>query len=70
MKNYSIVKVGNEYVVQAGDNSILKTTSRRKAVRFVCEAAALLHPQPSPKLASEADASTKSSISCDPREVP
>ena len=33
MKKYSIIRVGNEYVVQADDKSILKTTSKRKAAR-------------------------------------
>ncbi len=42
MKNYSIIRVGNEYVVQADDKSILKTTSKRKAARCISEATALL----------------------------
>jgi hypothetical protein len=68
MKNYSIIRVGNEYVVQADDKSILKTTSKRKAARFISEATALLDSQPSPPLSSESDA--ESSITCDPSEVP
>jgi hypothetical protein len=67
MKKYSIIRVGNEYVVQADDKSILKTTSKRKAARFVSEATALLDSQPSPPLAPESDA--ESSITCDPSEV-
>ena len=42
MKNYSIVRVGNEYVVQAGETSILKVASRRKAAKLVTDAAELL----------------------------
>jgi hypothetical protein len=42
MKNYSIVRVGNEYVVQAGDKSVLKIASRRRAARLVTDAAGLL----------------------------
>ena len=70
MKNYSIIRVGNDYVVQAGENSILKTTSRRKALRFISEAAALLQSLPSPNLAPEAGAGPETSISCDIPEVP
>jgi hypothetical protein len=50
MKNYSIVRIGNEYVVQADDRSVLKIASRRKAARLVTDAAELLEfasrPQP------------------------
>jgi hypothetical protein len=46
MKNYSIVRVGNEYVVQAGEKSVLKTTSRRMAAKLITDAAELLEQQP------------------------
>jgi hypothetical protein len=39
MKNYSIVRIGNEYVVQADDKSVLKIASRRRAARLVTDAA-------------------------------
>jgi hypothetical protein len=42
MKNYSIVRIGNEYVVQAGEVSVLKLGSRRRAVQLVSDAAELL----------------------------
>ena len=42
MKNYSIVRIGNEYVVQAGEKSILKIASRRQAAQLVSDAAELL----------------------------
>ncbi|MGY3487534.1 N-glycosylase/DNA lyase [Bradyrhizobium sp. USDA 4011] len=42
MSNYSIVRVGNEYIVQAGDNSILRISSRRRAVKIMTLAADLL----------------------------
>jgi hypothetical protein len=67
VKNYSIIRVGNEYVVQADDKSILKTTSKRKAARFITEATALLDLQPAPPLSPENDA--EPSISCDRSEV-
>ena len=48
MKNYSIVRVGNEYVVQADEKSVLKIASRRRAARTVTDAAELLERQPAP----------------------
>ena len=39
MKNYTIVKVGNDYVVQAEEQSVLKVASRRRAAKLVVEAA-------------------------------
>jgi hypothetical protein len=47
MKNYSIVRIGNEYVVQAGETSILKVASRRRAAKLVSDAADLLQQAPS-----------------------
>jgi hypothetical protein len=70
MKNYSIIRVGNEYVVQADDKSILKTTSKRKAARFITEATALLDLQPAPPLAPEVDVDAEPSITRDPSDVP
>jgi hypothetical protein len=51
MKTYSIVRIGNEYVVQAGDKSVLKIASRRRAARLVCDAAELLDSQAAPQSA-------------------
>jgi hypothetical protein len=64
MKNYSIVRIGNEYVVQADEKSVLKIASRRKAARTVTDAAELMDSQASPKLSPEAPA--EPSIACDP----
>jgi hypothetical protein len=55
MKIYSIVRIGNAYVVRAGEKSILKIASRRRAARLVVDAAGLL-AQPAPPLSPEADA--------------
>jgi len=63
MKDYSIVRIGNEYVVQAGEKSVLKTSSRRMAARLVNDAAELMEQQPVP---SVADAP---SITCDVRDI-
>jgi hypothetical protein len=48
MNTYSIVRVGNEYVVRAGEKSILKVSSRRRALRLISDAGRLLNlPPPS-----------------------
>jgi hypothetical protein len=67
MKTYSIVRIGNEYVVQADHQSVLKTASRRKAVRLVTDAAELLDAQPAPP-SPQVDAGP--SIERDPSENP
>jgi hypothetical protein len=64
MKNYSIVRVGNEYVVQADEKSVLKVASRRRAARLVTDADGLLKSQPAPLTSPQAH--TEPSISCDP----
>jgi len=46
MKDYSIVRIGNEYVVQAGEKSVLKISSRRRAAKLVNDAAELLEQVP------------------------
>jgi hypothetical protein len=38
MQRYSINKVGKDFVVQAGDESVFKCASRRKAARIVSDA--------------------------------
>jgi hypothetical protein len=54
MKNYSIVRIGNEYVVQADEKSVLKIASRRRAARLVTSATELMDSQPAPPIPSEA----------------
>ena len=68
MKIYSIVRIGNEYVVQAGEKSILKVASRRRAARLVSEAAELLQSQAGPQCSPQTQA--ESSIAPDLSEVP
>ena len=71
MKNYSIVRVGNEYIVQAGDKSILKVASRRRAVKLVTYAAELLESEPAPPLVPEANAeSCDGAVILDPGVIP
>ena len=64
MKNYSIIRIGNEYIVQAGDNSVLKIASRRKAARLVTDAAELLDSQPRPT-----PTQAEPLIACDPAVI-
>jgi hypothetical protein len=68
MKNYSIVRIGNEYIVQANDKSVLKIASRRQAARLVSSATELLDSQSAPPLAPEAG--TEPSITRDPTVIP
>jgi hypothetical protein len=68
MKNYTIVRIGNEYVVQANEKSVLKIASRRRAARLVTDAAELLDSQLAPLVPSEPQ--TESSIERDPGVIP
>jgi hypothetical protein len=57
MTSYSIIKVGNDYVVQANDKCILKVGSRRRAAQLISEATDLLNALAiveSPDIAPEA----------------
>jgi hypothetical protein len=60
MKNYSILRVGKEYVVQADEKSVLKIASRRRAARTVNDAAELMDSQQKPQAAAAP------SMTCDP----
>jgi hypothetical protein len=68
MKNYSIVRIGDEYVVRVDEKSILKVASRRRAARLVSDAEELLDSQPIPDSSPQAQA--EPSITRDPSEVP
>jgi len=67
MKIYSTVRIGNAYVVRAGEKSILKIASLRRATRLVADAAELL-AQPAPPLSPEAD--TEPASTGDPGIIP
>jgi hypothetical protein len=53
MKDYSIVRIGNDYVVQAGEKSVLKISSRRRAAKLVTDATGLLEQAPVPSTADD-----------------
>jgi hypothetical protein len=67
MKNYSIVRVGNEYVVQADEKSVLKIASRRRAARTVTDANELLEHQAPPQ--APTDTPDEQPIGCDAEEI-
>jgi hypothetical protein len=70
MKNYTIVRIGDEYVVRAGDNSVLKIASRRRAARLVTDAAELLDSQPPRPPDAEPSIAGNPAVVPDPSEVP
>jgi hypothetical protein len=69
MKNYSIVRIGTEYVVRAGDNSVLKISSRRRAARLVTDATELLDSQPPRAAAAEPSMAGDPRVILDPRLI-
>lgn len=66
LTHYSIRKLGDEYVVLADDQSILKFTSRRKAAKLILEASELLSVQ----FNVGANGAGARSISREERQVP
>jgi hypothetical protein len=64
MRNYSIVKVGNAYVVQADEKGVLKIASRRRAARLVSDASELLVSCAAVHASEQAPA--KPAIACNP----
>ena len=66
MKSYSIVRIGDDYVVRADDKNVMKVGSRRRAVQLVTEAAELLNAQPQ----LESDAGPSAAEPAPPVEVP
>jgi hypothetical protein len=43
MTLYSLIKVGNDYVVRVDDQCILKVASRRRAAQLISEAVGLMN---------------------------
>jgi hypothetical protein len=70
MKNYSIVRIGNEYIVQVDEKSILKIASRRMAAKLVSDAAELLDQQVAPLASDDPSLARDLSTIPDPSEVP
>ena len=70
MSDYSIVRVGNEYIVQAGDKSILKVSSRRRAVKIMTLAADLLDQETMQQVEDAPSISRDPPISSEKSELP
>ena len=68
MKIYSIVRIGDEYVVRAGDKNVLKVASRRRAAQLVTDAAELMDLLASPQLSPQDPGGP--SIACDLEVIP
>jgi hypothetical protein len=75
MNNYSIIKIGNEYVVRAGGKNILRIASRRQAAQLVISANELLDSLPSlpedtvPSITSDAGSKADPELLVDPSEA-
>jgi hypothetical protein len=67
VKNYTIIRIGHEYVVPADAKSILKVASRRRAARLVSDAAELMDAQPLPQIPLAAP--VEPSIDRDPQSM-
>ncbi len=70
MPNYTIVRIGNEYIVQADEKSILRTSSRRMAARMVTEAVELLDQEAAQRIEDAPSISRDADIVPDTSEVP
>lgn len=58
MTSFSLIKVGNAYVVRAHDQCVLKIASRRKAEQLINQAAVLLDAASDPAQTQSAAEST------------
>ena len=70
MKDYSTVRIGNEYVVQAGEKSVLKIGSRRRAAKLVTDAAELLEREPAVSTGDGPSITRDIRVIPEPSEVP
>ena len=72
MKIYSIVRIGDEYVVRAGEKSVLKIASRRRAAQLGTDAVELLDLQAAPQLSPQdlPRDPCEPSTACDPEIIP
>jgi hypothetical protein len=68
MTNYSIVRSGNEYIVQADAKSVLKISSRRRAAKLVTDASELM--EASAPAGEDVSTAREPKDVVDPAEVP
>jgi hypothetical protein len=69
MPGYTIVRVGNEYIVQAGEKRILKVSSRRRAAKLVTDASELLDQELAPRVDDAPSITRDADIASDTHEV-
>jgi hypothetical protein len=69
MTNYSLIKVGNDYVVQADDQRILRVASRRRAAQLISDAVGLLNAQAAAESCADKP-EEEPSLHREPPEVP
>jgi hypothetical protein len=69
MNSYSIVRIGDDYVVRADDKSVLKVASRRRAAQLVSDAAELLNAQLQPAIEPEPSSTEESQAPIEETEV-
>ncbi|MFB9263673.1 hypothetical protein ACFFWD_10885 [Bradyrhizobium erythrophlei] len=70
MPNYTIVRIGNEYIVRADEKSILRTSSRRMAAKMVTEAVELLDQEAAQRIEDAPSISRDADIAQDASKVP
>ena len=70
MKKYSIVRIGSEYIVQAGETSILRVSSRQEADKLVTDAAGLLQQEQAPAADQDASIDRDARVMPEPAKVP
>ncbi len=63
MNTYSIVRIGDDYIVQAERKSILKIASRRRAAQLVARAAVLLNAESAASDAPRVPGAAQSDVS-------
>ena len=69
MSSYSIVRIGDDYVVRADDQNVLKVASRRRAAQLVNHAAELLNAQLQPEAEPDPSSADESEAPAEPNEV-
>jgi hypothetical protein len=70
MKKYSIVRMGSEYIVQVGETSILRVSSRQEADKLVTDAAELLQQELTPQVDQHPSIERDARVMPDPAKVP
>lgn len=69
MNSYSIVRIGDDYVVRADDKNVLKVASRRRAAQLVTDASELLNARPQPAVEAERSSTDESGMPVEATEV-